>query len=68
MPEQLAKVPKVTADRSGTVTSRGVHTMLDGATEVIYNKLRDGVPGRTLDGIAPKVTCGSCVAIGSSCR
>lgn len=57
---ELAKVPRVAVDRSGSVPSHGVYAIFarDDQVEDIYEKLRDGRLARALDGIAPKVKGG----------
>ena len=57
---ELAKVPRVAVDRSGSVPSHGVYAIFvcDDRIEAIYDKLRDGRLARALDGIAPKVKGG----------
>ena len=54
---ELAKVPRVTIDRSGAIPSHGVYAIFapDDDVEGIYEKLRDGKLAKALDGIAPKV-------------
>ena len=57
---ELAKVPRVAVDRSGSVPSHGVYAIFarDDQVEDIYEKLRDSRLARALDGIAPKVKGG----------
>ena len=57
---ELAQVPRVAVDRSGSVPSHGVYAIFarDDRVEEIYEKLRDGRLARALDGIAPKVKGG----------
>jgi hypothetical protein len=54
---ELAKVPRVTIDRSGAIPSHGVYAIFapDDDVEGIYEKLRDGKLAAALAGIAPKV-------------
>jgi len=57
---ELAKVPRVTIDRSGAVPSHGVYAIFtpDDDVEALYDKLRDGKLAKALKGIAPKVKGG----------
>jgi adenine-specific DNA-methyltransferase len=54
---ELAKVPRVTIDRSGAIPSHGVYAIFapDDDVDGIYEKLRDGKLAAALNGIAPKV-------------
>jgi adenine-specific DNA-methyltransferase len=54
---ELAKVPRIAIDRSGTIPSHGVYAIFapDDDVEGIYEKLRDGKLAAALNGIAPKV-------------
>lgn len=54
---ELAKIPRVVIDRTGTIPSHGVYAIFakDDDVEVLYEKLRDGKLAKALDGIAPKV-------------
>ena len=54
---ELAKVPRVTIDRSGAIPSHGVYAIfaLDDDVDGLYKKLRDGRLAAALNGIAPKV-------------
>jgi hypothetical protein len=57
---ELAKVPRVTIDRSGAIPSHGVYAIFapDDDVEGIYEKLRDGKLAKALNRIAPKVKGG----------
>lgn len=57
---ELAKTPRVTIDRSGTIPSHGVYAIFtpDDDVEALYEKLCDGKLAKALDGIAPKVKGG----------
>lgn len=54
---ELAKVPRVTIDRSGAIPSHGVYAIfaLDDDVDGLYKKLSDGRLAAALNGIAPKV-------------
>jgi hypothetical protein len=54
---ELAKVPRVTIDRSGAIPSHGVYAIFapDDDVDGMYEKLRDGKLAAALNGIAPKV-------------
>lgn len=57
---ELAKVPRVTIDRSGAIPSHGVYAIFapDDDVESLYEKLGNGKLATALDGIAPKVKGG----------
>lgn len=57
---ELAKVPRVTIDRSGAIPSHGVYAIFapNDNVDALYEKLRDGKLAAALDGIAPKVKGG----------
>lgn len=57
---ELAKIPRVTIDRSGAVPSHGVYAIFapDDDVDALYEKLRDGKLAKALDGVAPKVKGG----------
>ncbi|MDE0457850.1 MAG: hypothetical protein OXI15_11210 [Chromatiales bacterium] len=57
---ELAKIPRVAVDRSGSIPSHGVYAIFacDDEVDGIYEKLRDGRLARALEGIAPKVKGG----------
>lgn len=54
---ELARVPRLTIDRSGTIPSHGVYAIFvpDDDVDALYERLRDGKLGRALKGIAPMV-------------
>ncbi len=54
---ELAKVPRVTIDRSGAIPSHGVYAIFAPNDDVValYEKLRDGKLATALEGIAPRV-------------
>lgn len=54
---ELAKVPRVTIDRSGSIPSHGVYAIFaqDDDVDGLYKKLCDGRLAAALNGIAPKV-------------
>jgi len=54
---ELAKVPRVTIDRSGAIPSHGVYAIFapDDDVEGVYEQLRNGSLAAALKGIAPKV-------------
>ncbi len=57
---ELARVPRLAIDRSGTIPSHGVYAIFapDDDVEALYEKLRDGGLARALQGMAPKVKGG----------
>ena len=57
---ELAKIPRLAIDRSGTTPSHGVYAIFakDDDVEALYAKLRDGKLAQALQGIAPKVKGG----------
>lgn len=54
---ELAKIPRVALDTSGSIPSHGIYAVFapDGDIEALFQKLCDGRLARALDGIAPKV-------------
>lgn len=54
---ELAKIPRVTIDRSGAIPSHGVYAVFapDDNVDELYERLRDGRLADALSGIAPKV-------------
>jgi len=54
---ELAKIPRLTIDRSGAIPSHGVYAIFapDDDVEPLYERLRDGALAKALDEIAPKV-------------
>jgi len=57
---ELAKIPRVAIDRSGTIPSHGVYGIFapDDDVETLYEKLRDGKLAAALKDIAPKIKGG----------
>ena len=57
---ELAKVPRLAMDRSGTIPSHGVYAIFapDNNIDALYDKLRDGRLAQALEGISPKVKGG----------
>src|ERR1700752_1046519 len=54
---ELAKVPRISIDRSGAIPSHGVYAIFapNDDVDALYEKLRDGKLAAALEGIAPKV-------------
>jgi len=54
---ELARIPRVTIDRTGAIPSHGVYAIFapDDDVDALYEKLRDGKLAAALAGIAPKV-------------